>query len=81
MTRDMGHENISCMTCDSYVDILLGCLFDCAIVACALRWRVALVGVISLLGFAHLIRGPPYKHARRRRSFEAVSTKKAGLWP
>ena len=32
-----GHENIPCMTCDIYIDILLGCLFDCAIVACALR--------------------------------------------
>ena len=32
-----GHENISCMTCDIHVNILLGCLFDCAIIACALR--------------------------------------------
>ena len=27
-----GHENISCMTCDIHVDILLRCLFDCAII-------------------------------------------------
>ena len=76
-----GHENISCMTCDIHVDILLGCLFDCAIVACALRWGVAFIGVISLLGFAHPVVGPPFKYARRRRSFEAMSTKMVGLWP
>ena len=80
---DLGyrHENISCMTCDIHVDILLGCLFDCVIIACALRWGVALVGVISLLGFAHPVVGPPFRYARRRRSFETMSTKKAGLWP
>ena len=76
-----GHENISCMTCGIHVDILLRCLFDCAIVACALRWEVALVGVISLLGFAHLVVGPLFRYARRWRSFEVVSTKKVGLWP
>ena len=38
-----GHENISCMTCDIHVDILLGCLLDCAIIACALRWGVAII--------------------------------------
>ena len=27
-----GHENISCMTCDIHVDILLRCLFDCTII-------------------------------------------------
>ena len=76
-----GHENISCMICEINVDILLGCLFDCAIIACALGWGVALVGVISLLGFTHLIVRPPFKYVRRQRSFEVVSTKKAGLWP
>ena len=76
-----GHENISRMTCDIHVDILLGCLFDYAIVACALRWGVALVGVISLLGFAHPVVGPPFRYARRRRSFKVVSMKKVGLWP
>ena len=39
-----GHENISCMTYDIHVGILLGCLFDCATIACVLRWGVALVG-------------------------------------
>ena len=76
-----GHESISCMTYDIHVDILLGCLFVCATIACALGWEVALVGVISLLGFAHPIEGSPFKYMRRRRSFEAVSTKKARLWP
>ena len=76
-----GHENILGMACDIHVDILLRCLFDCAIVACAFRWGVALVGFISLLGFAHLVVGPSLWYARRRRSFEAVSTKKVGLWP
>ena len=76
-----GHENISSMTCDIHVDILLGCLFNCAIIACALRWGVAFVGVISLLGFAHPIVGPSFRYARRQRYFEAVSMKKAGLWP
>ena len=52
-----GHVNISCMTCDIYVDILLGCLFVCTIIACALKWGVSLVGVISLLGFAHPVVG------------------------
>ena len=41
-----GHEDISCMTCDINVDILLGCVFGCATIACALRWGVALVEVI-----------------------------------
>ena len=76
-----GHENISCMTCDIHVDILLGCLFDCVIVACELRWEVALIEVISLLGFAHPVVGPPFRYARRRRSFEVMSMKKVGLWP
>ena len=39
-----GHENISCMTYDIHVGILLGCLFDCATIAYALRWGVALEG-------------------------------------
>ena len=53
------HENISCMTYDIHVDILLGCLFVCVAIACALRWGVALVGVISLLGYAHPVVGSP----------------------
>ena len=76
-----GHESISCMIYDIHVNILLGCLFICATIASALRWGVALVGVISLLGFAHPVVGPPFRYMRRWRSFEAVSTKKAGLWP
>ena len=32
-----GHEDISCMTYNIHVDILLGCLFVCATIACALR--------------------------------------------
>ena len=76
-----GYENISCKTYGIHVDILLGCLFVCATIACALRWGVALVRVISLLGFAHPVMGPVFRYMRRRRSFEAVSTKKAGLWP
>ena len=55
------HENISCMTHDIHVDILLGCLSVCVTIACALRWGVALVGVISLLGFAHPRCGTPFK--------------------
>ena len=39
-----GHDDISCMTYDIHVDILLGCVFVCAIIVCALRWGVALVG-------------------------------------
>ena len=76
-----GYENISCMTYNIHVDILLGCLFVCATIACALRWGVALVGVISLLGFAHLVVEPPFRYIRRRCSFQAMSMKKAGLWP
>ena len=37
-----------------------------------------------LLGIAHPLVGPPFKYERykrKRRSFEAVSTKKAELWP
>ena len=41
-----GHEDISCMTYDIHVDILLGCVFVCATIACTLRWGVALVRVI-----------------------------------
>ena len=33
-----GHGNISCMTYDIHVDILLGCLFVCATTAGAVRW-------------------------------------------
>ena len=76
-----GYENISCMTYDIHVDILLRYLFVCATIACALRWGIALLGVISLLGFAHPVVGPPFRYMRRRHSFEVVSTKKAGLWP
>ena len=54
------HESISCMTNDIHVDILLGCLFVCVAIACALRWGVALVGVISLLGYAHPVVGSPF---------------------
>ena len=32
------------MTYDIHVDILLGWVLDCATIACALRWGVALVG-------------------------------------
>ena len=76
-----GHESISCMTYDIHVDILLGCLFVYANIACALRWGLALVGVISLVCFAHPVVGPPFRYLRRQRSFEVVSTKKVGLWP
>ena len=41
-----GHEDISCMTYDIHVDILLGCVFVCATIACTLKWGVALIGVI-----------------------------------
>ena len=32
-----GHEDISCMAYNIYVDILLECLFVFATIACALR--------------------------------------------
>ena len=38
-----GHDDISCMTYNIHVDILLGCVFFCAAIACALRWGVTLV--------------------------------------
>ena len=39
-----GHEDISCMTYDIHVDILLTCVFVCVTIACGLRWGVTLVG-------------------------------------
>ena len=39
------HDDISCMTYDIHVDILLGCVLVVR-PSCALRWGVALVGVI-----------------------------------
>ena len=39
-----GHEDISCMTYDIHVDILLACVFVCATIARVLRWGVTLVG-------------------------------------
>ena len=39
-----GHEDISCMTYDIHVDILLACVFVCVTIARALRWGVILVG-------------------------------------
>ena len=30
-----GHDDISCMTYDIHVDILLEWVFDCVIIACA----------------------------------------------
>ena len=79
-----GHEDISYMTYNIHVDILLGCLFVCATIAYALRWRVALVGVI--LYWVLLI--PSWdaffrymEFIRRRRSNEAVIVKKDDMWP
>ena len=57
-------------------DILLGCLFACVAIACALRWGVALVGVISLLMLCSPRCGiPPFRYRTctgRRRSLEAL---------
>ena len=77
-----GHESISCMIYDIHVNILLGCLFVCATITCALRLGVALVGVISLLGFTHPVVGPPFRYREysgRRHSLEATFEKKADM--
>ena len=41
-----GNDDISCMTYDIHVDILLACVFVCATIARALRWGVTLIVVI-----------------------------------
>ena len=35
---------MTCRHSGRHVHIALGCVFDCATIACTLRWRVALVG-------------------------------------
>ena len=35
---------MACRHLDRHVYVALGCVFDCATIACALRWGVALVG-------------------------------------
>ena len=35
---------MACKHSGRHVYVALGCVFDCATIACALRWGVALVG-------------------------------------
>ena len=74
-----GHEDISFI--DIHVSILLECVFVFTIIACALRWGVILVGDYYYWALLIPSWDPPFRYTRRRRSLEAVSMKKAGLWP
>ena len=75
-----GHEDIPCMTYDILVGIFtLMCVG--LITSCALMWGVTLVGDYHYWALLTPSWDPTFKYTRRRRSFEAVSTKKAGLWP
>ena len=67
---------MACRHSDRHVYVALGCVFDYATIACALRWGV-------LLGFAHPVVGPPFQvqvRCRRWPAFETAHMKKAGLW-
>ena len=61
---------------------LLECVWMCEHgIACALRWEVTLVGDFLCRTLLIPSWNYPFRYTRRRRSFEAMSTKKAGLWP
>ena len=52
-------------------------------IACALRWRVALVGSLLHWGIAHPLGDPHFKYREytdAQRSLEAAIVKKAELW-
>ena len=76
-----GHDDILCMTYDIHVDtftwMCMGWFDHC---------MSTYVGSnhcrrLSLLGFFTPSWDPLFRYTRRLRSFEAVSTKKAGLLP
>ena len=76
-----GHDDISCMTYDIHVDILLECVFAVRPLHVHLGGGVTLVGDYHYWALLTSSWDPPFRYTRRRRSFEAVSMKKAGLWP
>ena len=63
---------MACKHSGRHVYVALGCVFDCATIACALRWGVALVGDYHYWALLT----PSWE----RRSLEARIEKKAGLW-
>ena len=72
-----GHEDISCV--DIHVGILLECVFFFWINACALRWKIILVGDYYYWALLTQSWDPPFRYTRRRCSLEAVSMKEVGL--
>ena len=75
------HDDISCMTYDNSCRNFTWMCVLCTTVACALRWGVTLVGDYHYWALLTLSWDTPFRYTRRRRSFEAMSMKKAGLWP
>ena len=83
MTQGMGMETfhawyklfhvriVNCIECGC-CDVSLHVYF---------RWGIALVGKPNYWALLTSSWDPPFRYTRRRRSLEAVSTKKAGLWP
>ena len=51
---------MACRHSDRHMYVALGCVFDYATIACALRWGVALVEVITT-GLCSPRRGTPFQ--------------------
>ena len=58
-----GHDDISCLTYDIHVDILLGCVFVVRPLHVHLGGEYP-YRILSLLGFAHPVMGPPLSGTR-----------------
>ena len=68
MAQYMGHgesSRVSFMACrhsGRHVYVALGCVLDCATIACALRWEVALVGDYHYWALLTPSWDPPFKY-------------------
>ena len=79
-----GHDDISCMTYDIHVDILLGCVDICdGPLHVHFRLRVAHVGKYNYWALLTPSWDPIFRYREysgRRRSLEAAFEKNADMW-
>ena len=74
---------MACRHSGRHVYVALGCVFDYATIACALRWGVALVGDYHYWALLTPSWDPPFRYRSGADGCPAFGTahmKKVGLW-
>ena len=65
---------MACRHSGRHVYVALGCVFDYATIACALRWRVALVGDYHYWALLTQSWDPPFRYRERTRRRLIIET-------